>query len=257
MCTVTVLSRSRLASHATVSDPLLLRVACNRDELESRGVALAPVVHVLGGRRVVMPVDPDSDGTWLAVNDAGLVFALLNGNSGGGPSEGLTRGALIPTLAHAGAVSEALGELLELGADRHRPFRLLILDRFQLVEAWLEDGWLRHRRAYLHGALMRTSSSLGDALVEGPRRTLFRQFFRLPTAGVAAQDAFHDHQWAGHEPVSVRMRRAGARTVSQSVIEISSSFASMTYRAMDTIRQTRVLLPLAAASVPNAVYRCP
>ena len=256
MCTVTVLSRSRLLSQATSSEPLLLRIACNRDELESRAVALAPAVHSLRGRRVIMPVDPDSDGTWLAVNDAGLVFALLNSTAGGAPAEGLSRGTIIPTLADAGSVGEALCRLLDLGAERHRRFRLLVLDRFQLLEAWLEGGRLRSRRAYLHGALMRTSSSLGDALVDGPRRILFRQFFQSPGAGAAAQDAFHDHQWLGREELSVRMCRAGASTVSQSVIELTPGFATMTYRATDALRQTRAILPLVHASVRGSVRQC-
>jgi hypothetical protein len=256
MCTVTVLSRSRLLSYPTLSEPLLLRVACNRDELDSRAVAIAPAVHSLRGRRVMMPIDPDSDGTWLAVNDAGLVFTLLNSSPRGAPAEGLSRGTIIPTLADAGSVSEALCGLLDLGADRHRPFRLLVLDRFQLLEAWLEGGRLRYRRAYLHGALMRTSSSLGDGLVEGPRRTLFRQFFHSPSASVAAQDAFHDHRWPGREELSVRMRRGGAHTVSQSVIELTPGFATMTYRTTDALRQTRAILPLVHASVRGAVRQC-
>jgi hypothetical protein len=256
MCTVTVLSRSRLTSHATPGQPVLLRLACNRDELESRATAIEPAVRAVGERRVVMPIDPESGGTWLAVNDAGLVFALLNRNPGGTAADGLTRGTIIPALAHAGSVSEALGALLDARAERHRPFRLLIVDRFRLAEAWLEEGRLRHRCAYLHGAFMRTSSSLDDALVEGPRRTLFRQFFRRPTAGVAAQDAFHDHQWTGREALSVRMRRAGARTVSQSVIEIAPGFAILTYRALDQMRQTRMLLPLAGSALAAGVRQC-
>jgi hypothetical protein len=256
MCTVTVLSRSRLVSHATQSEPLLLRVACNRDELDSRADARAPAVHVIGERRVLMPIDPDSDGTWLAVTDTGLVFALLNINPGGGLAGGLSRGTIIPRLARAGSVGEALGALFELGGNQHRPFRLLILDRFQIVEAWPEGGRLRHRRAYLHGALMRTSSSLGDELVEGPRRALFRRFFHSPRAGVAAQEAFHDHQWPGREALSVRLCRSGARTVSQSVIEVTPGFATMTYRATDALQQTRAILPLTHTSATNAGRRC-
>jgi hypothetical protein len=256
MCTVTVLSRSRLLSHATPSEPMLLRVACNRDERDSRAEARPPAVHVLGGRSVLMPVDPESEGTWLAVNDAGLVFALLNVNAGGGGADGLSRGTIIPRLAHAGSVGEALGQLFDLGAQRHRPFRLLMLDRFQVVDAWPEDGRLRYRRAYLHGALMRTSSSLGDALVEGPRRALFRRFFHSPRASVAAQEGFHDHQWPGREPLSVRMSRPGARTVSRSVIEVTPGFATMTYRTTDALQQTRTILPLTHASALHAGRRC-
>ena len=154
-----------------------------------------------------MPVDPESGGTWIAASDAGLVFTLLNVNSdtaadanAGGPSRrgGLSRGGLIPSLLGAGNVSEALGLVLDSRADRYRPFRLLMMDPYQLIECWLDAGRVRHRRAYLHGAVMRTSSSLGtrwsrrlgapsSASSSRPRPTRWRR--RMPftnTSGRAA-----------------------------------------------------------------------
>jgi hypothetical protein len=256
MCTVTVLPRARLTTYATAVEPVLLRVACNRDELDRRAAALPPAIHRAGERRVLMPIDPESGGTWIAANDAGLVFALLNSNPGHPAPDGLSRGGIIPRIAGAASVSDALERLIDARTERYRPFRLLVTDRFQLVEGWVEDGRLRYRRAYLHGPVMPTSSSLGDALVEGPRRTLFRRFFQSPAAAVAAQDAFHDHQWPGREDVSVLMRRDGAHTVSQSTIEITPGFATITYRALDARRQWRTLLPLAGGTTVATVRQC-
>jgi hypothetical protein len=102
---------------------------------------------------------------------------------------------------------------------------------------------------------MRTSSSLGDALVEGPRRTLFRRFFRGTSQAAAAQDAFHDHQWPGREDVSVRMQRAGASTVSRTTVEVSASFATMIYTSARGGVRARVVLPI-ATSTSLARARC-
>ena len=182
------------------------------------------------------------------MRDCGLVFALLNVNPPGrGIPAGESRGGLIPRLAGAATMSGALERALDAGAARYRPFRLLMLDASQLVECWVEDGRLRHRRAYLHGALMRTSSSLGDAVVEAPRRTLFRRFFHSASNAAAAQDAFHDHQWPGREDISVRMERADASTVSRTTVEVSASFVTMIYRPSHHDAITRVVLPLAAS----------
>jgi hypothetical protein len=244
MCTVTAVPRSRLSSRVWAADPLLLRLVCNRDELDTRAAALPPIVQTLDGRRAVMPLDPDSGGSWIAVNESGLVFTLLNVNPAG---EGLSRGGLIPRLAGAGSMSEALTRLLNAAAERYRPFRLLMLDASQIVECWIENGRLRHRRGYLQGAVMRTSSSLGDAIVEGPRRTLFRQFFHGASHAAAAQDAFHEHQWPGREDVSVWMERAGASTVSRTVVEVSSTFATMIYASARGDGRARVVLPLAVS----------
>jgi hypothetical protein len=155
---------------------------------------------------------------------------------------------LIPRIAPAHSLSEALSRLLDAGAERYRPFRLLLLDASQLVECWIEGGRLRHRRAYLQGPFMRTSSSLGDAMVDAPRRTLFRRFFRDAAHAAVAQDAFHDHQWTGREHVSIRMQRADALTVSRTTLELSRGFATMMYRATRSDLQARVVLPLATAA---------
>ena len=74
MCTLTILP---LGGAST-------RLAFNRDEQRTRPAALPPQVRQFGGRTALMPVDPVSDGTWLAVNDAGLVLALHNVNPPGG-----------------------------------------------------------------------------------------------------------------------------------------------------------------------------
>jgi uncharacterized protein with NRDE domain len=250
MCTVTAVPRSWLSSPAWTADPLLLRLTCNRDELRTRAEALAPVLQSVEGRRVVMPLDPESGGSWIAVNDTGLVFALLNANppsphSGRAFSDGMSRGGLIPRLVAATSMTQALARLEDAQAERYRPFRLLMFDASQFVECWVDAGRMRHRRAYLQGPVMRTSSSLGDAVVEGPRRTLFRRFFRAVPHAAAAQDAFHEHQWPGREDVSVQMQRPDALTVSRTTIEVSTSFVTMIYRATCATVYARVVLPLA------------
>ena len=49
MCTVTAVPRSQLASPAWATDPLLLRLVCNRDESRSRAEALSPVLQTIDG----------------------------------------------------------------------------------------------------------------------------------------------------------------------------------------------------------------
>jgi uncharacterized protein with NRDE domain len=54
-----------------------LVVAANRDEARRRP-SLPPQHHHCGARRVLMPVDQVAGGTWLGVNDAGVLVALTN-----------------------------------------------------------------------------------------------------------------------------------------------------------------------------------
>lgn len=242
MCTVTALPRS-LLSRAVAADPLLLRVVHNRDEQITRAAGLPPTVWTVGSRRALMPIDPQSGGTWVAVNDAGVVFAMMNANphlvdvtragvvaSQAAPS----RGIIIPSLVESATVSEALARAQQLRVESFAPFRLLLFDRFQLVECWPLGDRLRHRRAFLSSAIMRTSSGLGDAVVAGPRRALFQRFFNQPDDARDAQDGFHQHRWIGREDVSINMRRSDAHTVSHTVVEVGCESVSMSYRQADS-----------------------
>jgi hypothetical protein len=233
MCTVTAVPRARLAADRS-PDRLLLRVACNRDELLTRQPALPPTLWAAGPRRAVMPIDPESGGTWIAANDAGLVFVLLNSNHGFPARAGdLSRGVIIPTLVGCATTSRAVAQAQRLQAWRFAPFRLLIIDRYEVVDCWPDGRRIRHRRAYLQSAILRTSSGLGDALVTGPRRTLFQRVFDNAHDVRLAQDSFHRHHWPGREAISVNMRRDDARTVSQTIVEVRDGSVALSYRAVE------------------------
>src|SRR5262245_39809777 len=100
MCTVTILPESVLSgSHSRSADPVLWRVACNRDESRTRPAALPPAVTRIASRVAIMPTDPQAGGTWIGVNDARLVCSLLNVYDGGTSVERpLSRGTIIPRL---------------------------------------------------------------------------------------------------------------------------------------------------------------
>ena len=128
MCTLVLLRRP---GHDW---PLL--VGANRDELVERPW-LPPARHWPDRAHVVAGLDLQAGGTWLGLNDYGVVAAVLNRrHSLGGAPDKRSRGELVlEALDHATAddASEALGDL---DARAYRPFNLVIADR---VSAW----WLR------------------------------------------------------------------------------------------------------------------
>lgn len=130
MCTLVLLRRPSDAAW-----PLLL--AANRDELATRparppGRHWPDRPHVRGG------LDVAAGGTWLGVNDDGVVAAVLNRRGTLGPQPGKrSRGELVlEALDHAEA-RHAADALRQLDPDAWRPFNLIVADA-------LDAFWLRH-----------------------------------------------------------------------------------------------------------------
>jgi hypothetical protein len=214
-----------------------VRVAFNRDESRTRAAARAPHAQRTGRRTALLPTDPVSGGTWLAVNDAGLVLAVLNGNPPdrlpATPKPARSRGALIPDLLTCDSPAAALHACERLAYPEFAPFRLVLVGQGVVADVrW--DGREHMIMSRLSGGtpLMFTSSGLGDHLVEGVRRELFDHLFASgPETWQAAQDTFHQHRWPGREHLSVNMSRATARTVSHSVIDLGAAEAVFAYHA--------------------------
>jgi len=121
MCTLVLLRRENSAW------PLLL--AANRDELRSRPWS-APGRHWPDRAHVVAGRDDLADGTWLALNDDGVVAAILNRRHTLGPEDGKRSRGELPLEAtdHAQA-SVAAKALAMINPASYRSFNLVIADR--------------------------------------------------------------------------------------------------------------------------------
>jgi hypothetical protein len=216
MCTLSVIQPAAGA----------LRLAFNRDELYTRPPALPPrVVHV-GERAVILPIDPQSGGTWIAVSDAGLAFAVLNVNP---PERGVhrfpqSRGRVIGGLLDCYDLAQAVSRAERIDRSNYPPFRLVVADRREVVS--LTDAGSDRRDVTGDLPLMFTSSSLGDHVVEPPRRALFEAD---PPRSAAEQDALHGNRWPDRPHLSVCMTRADAATVSYTVVEIDRRRVALKY----------------------------
>lgn len=230
MCTVTIIPRLDPQSARAG-----FRLGCNRDELRTRPPATHPRTHRIGQRDVLMPVDPQSCGTWIAVNDAGLVATLLNVNArdyrDADHDAPRSRGLVVPALMHAADSGAALDALKQLRPADYSPFRLVIADNEHTAEVVGDGESFDVRRHALSDApLMWTSSGLGDHLVEQPRRELFEKWFGDdPSKWAELQDAFHRHFWPDRPHLSVCMNRPDARTVSYSVVETDADRVRLRY----------------------------
>jgi hypothetical protein len=120
MCTVAFLRRP---GHAW---PLL--IAANRDEMGNRPWR-PPARHWADRPEITAGLDELAGGTWLGVNDHGVIAGILNRPGTLGPAPGLrSRGELpLEALDHADAAA-SVQALQALQAEAWRPFNMFVAD---------------------------------------------------------------------------------------------------------------------------------
>src|SRR6266481_2211198 len=120
MCSVVILRRP--------GDPWPVLLAANRDEMNDRPW-LPPGRHWPDRPWVVAGLDRQAGGSWLGLNDHGLVAGVMNRAGSLGPAAGKrSRGELVlEALDHADAL-EAAEALRALEPRAYRPFNMIVVD---------------------------------------------------------------------------------------------------------------------------------
>jgi uncharacterized protein with NRDE domain len=231
MCTVTV-----------VPHDLGVRLLCNRDERRSRIPGVPPQVHELPGQRALFPVDPQGGGTWVGVNDSGLIVALLNLRPGverRTTAPRRSRGQIVLELLRCTSARQAMTAAAALEAELFDAFRAVIVQKGELVVATSTgEGPVGSTWQRFEAPVMFTSSSLSDAIVEPARRHLFeRMVLQRPIDWLEGQARFHDHQWKHQPEISVRMERPNALTVSRTQVDVTNRTRQLLYEAPLNVHQ--------------------
>jgi uncharacterized protein with NRDE domain len=187
MCTLVLLRRP---GHDW---PLVL--GANRDEMIERP-AKPPARHWPDRPEVVAGLDELAGGSWLGVNDHGVVAGMLNRTGSLGPAPGQrSRGELVlEALDHADALDAAMA-LGEIDPHAYRSFNMIIADN-------RDTFWLRHAdptgalpvevRALGPGLAMIAAGDLDDT--QTPRLRRFR-----PRFAAAASPDPGSADWAAWE----------------------------------------------------------
>lgn len=105
------------------------QVFFNRDEQKSRALALPPAIYDRQGVSVMMPLDPQGQGSWISLNQFGLSLCLLNNYQGRVPDGTLiSRGVLLKSLAGSSSIEQITLAFEKLALSRFAPFTLLAFD---------------------------------------------------------------------------------------------------------------------------------
>lgn len=179
MCSVIILRRS---AHKW---PIL--IGANRDEMKDR-LWEVPDRHWPDRPHVVAGLDQEAGGTWLGVNDDGLVACILNrhGTLGGHPDY-RSRGELpLEALDHAEAL-DAAESLANLNPEAYRPFNLIVADH---QSAW----WLKNDGARIQtheipeGLSMISAHDLNDTARSDRIRLHWPRFLQAPVPDPDIED---------------------------------------------------------------------
>ena len=193
MCTVILLRRP---GHDW---PLLL--AANRDERIDRPWD-PPARYWPDREEVVAGRDREAGGSWLGLNDHGVVAGVLNRSGSLGPADGKrSRGELVLDALDFGAAADAAEALTDLDAGAYRSFNLVLADARDAF--WVKGegaGRVQVQRAP-EGVSIFTAYDMND--VSGSPRA---RFYRPQFEAVSAPDP-SSSDWAEWEALLASRKR--------------------------------------------------
>jgi hypothetical protein len=221
MCTVTFIGRK---------NGYLLGM--NRDEQLSRVVGLPPAKKTISGCVVLAPSEPGG-GTWIALNDAGVTFALINWYSITARVKGETvsRGRVVNATCIAKTTGLAAAALAQLPLQRINPFRLIgVFPATKEIAEWRWDLKTLVSKKHRWKDQQWISSGWDEPAAQRVRSRTFRAALKQQSAGsLGWLRRLHRSHSPQAGPFSTCMHRADAATVSYAEVTLSPTKALMNY----------------------------
>ena len=218
----------------------------SRDENTERTPALPPQWYGSAGKRLFYPKDPKGGGTWIAMGENGHTGILLNGafiKHQHRPPYSRSRGTILPTLLPEDDPVLAFNHLSLEGVE---PFTIILYGNNTLFECrW--DEKVRHiRELDTATAHIWSSATLYDETMASERRSWFNTWLAAhPMPSVDELNEFHlTGGIHADSAYAIRMQReSNMRTVSVTIVAITSASASMRYTDLLNEAQTELSSP--------------
>ena len=188
-----------------------LEIFFNRDELKTRSRAEPPRLFTSpSGIRYLAPIDPDGGGSWMAVNERGLLVCLLNRWHQNAPLATQSRGGITLSLIDSDSLDDIRKTLPALSSNT-KPFDLIAFsDKQSIGYSW--DG--SALTAFTPKRPL-TSSSFRFEEVKAARLANFTESPRCDL------QTYHADLSETPSAYTVRMNRPDAQTWSRSQVRIS------------------------------------
>jgi hypothetical protein len=206
----------------------------NRDEQLTRPASLPPKKKQIAGREVLGPSE-SGGGTWIAVNDAGATFALINwyAIAARAGRHAVSRGEVVNAMSAGGSPEIAETALDGLPLIRVNPFRLIgIFPAALRIIEWRWDLKNLTRTSHRWETRQWVSSGFDEATAQRVRGKTFQRFQRQRSAGgLDWLRRLHRSHAPGTGPFSTCMHRENAATVSYTEVRVSAGNATMRHHS--------------------------
>ncbi len=214
-----------------------LHLFFNRDERKTRSRALHPAIYQDDTTQWISPVDPDGGGTWLAVNQSGLIVALLNNYDSNVTSVDelmalmkaklqertwTSRGLLTTALVKHASPEQAAATLTAMDLADYMPFCVLLASRdVQYFYCWDGKKLVKEQ----------ATSFISSCAVNADRVLASRQahYASHYVADVTSAIAFHSSHHTDDHTHTICMHREEAHTVSLSHIRVDADTIQFDY----------------------------
>lgn len=216
MCLVAIFNR--------VVDDAALVVGANREEAFARGGEPPQILD--GPCRIIAGVDPVAGGSWLGINEHGLLIAVTNRRKAELPAEPRSRGLLVRDLLASRTAREAGEQAIRaLDKGNYLGCNLLVADRERVTVIHAAD-WLRVR-PLPPGIHVLTASDVNDETDGRIGYSLWwlnqRDYKTGADCIAALKDLCSQSGASGGPPICLRAQDRG--TVSSSLIAVRQPFA--------------------------------
>jgi uncharacterized protein with NRDE domain len=216
-----------LAIFFRVVDDAPLVVGANREEAYARGGEPPQIIET--PCRAVAGLDPVAGGTWLGLNEYGLVIAVTNRRRSKAPAQPRSRGLLARDLLGRPSAREA-AELAarELGQDRYAGCNVVCADPADVIVLQLGE-WLQVRPMPpgIHVLTNRGVNDDHDPRIGHSLWWLSQRNYATARDCVAALQELCGQTGDGGPPICFRGPEGG--TVSSSLIAVRSPLARSSY----------------------------
>ena len=215
-----------------------MTVTFNRDEAISRAPERPPTIHTDDGIRWIAPHDGEKGGTWMGVNERGVIACLLNAYL---PGESLlpdtsgryrSRGELIPEILRQPDYATALDWVRHgIEPESYPSFQLLIFGKEGATEVlWHKEGALRVRPVDDEWFLC-SSSGWDSADVIAWRDARFADWRTAGAPHVGPLPAFHVLQMPENKEWSPLMVRewSATRSITQVQLDFHAAHGVLRY----------------------------